>query len=135
MKQRNVPGNCLILKYVCVLFLVLSGGIGIIGSAGGGPGEIVTYGGYILLQDDSPLEGVEVTFFWPDPPNFESDGILTVFTDEDGRYSMELTTFSPPADFTITPSHPDYTFSPESYSFGSVSDDHLELDFVAIPKS
>ena len=135
MKRRHVPGNYLILKCLCVLFLVLSGGIGIIGSAGGGPGEIVTYGGNILLQDDSPLEGVEVTFFWPDPPNIDSDGILTVFTDEDGRYSMELTTFSPSADFTITPSHPGYDFSPESYSFSRVTDDHLELDFVAIPES
>ena len=87
------------------------------------------------MQDDLPLEGVEVTFFWPDPPNLESDGILTVFTDEDGRYSMDLTTFSPSADFTITPSHPDYDFSPESYSFRRVTGDRLELDFVAIPKS
>jgi len=134
MKQRNESGTYLIFKYLCVFFFVLSGGISIIGSAGGGPGEIVTYGGYVLLQDDTPLGGVEVTFFWPDPPNFESDGILTAVTDEEGWFGMELSTFSPPSDFTVAPSHPDYDFSPESYSFTKITEDHLNLDFIASPK-
>lgn len=135
MIQMKMPGNHLIFRYLCLFLFVLLGTLSIIGSAGGGPGEVVTYGGYILLEDDSPLEGIEVTFFWPDPPNIESDGILTVFTDEEGWYSMELTTFSPPSDFTVTPSHPDYDFSPESYSFTRITDDQTDLDFVAAPKT
>ena len=132
MKQRILFGNYLILRYLCIVFVVSFGGN--CTYTGGGPGEIVTYGGYVLLQDDLPLEGVEVTFYWPDPPNFDSDGILTTVTDEEGWFSMELSTFGPPSDFKITPSHPDYDFSPVSYSFGRIEEDHLDLDFVAIPK-
>ncbi len=134
MKQRNVYRNYFILRYLCAFFVFLFGGISIIGSSGGGPGEIVTYGGYVSLQDDLPLEGVDMTFFWPDPPNFDSDGILSTVTDEEGWYGMDLSTFGPPSDFTITPSHPDYDFSPVSYSFERIKGDHLDLDFVAIPK-
>ena len=134
MKQKDVHRVYMILRYLCVFMVVLFGGISIIATgAGGGPGKIVTYGGYILLEDDSPLEGVKVTFFWPDPPNVNSDGILTAYTDEDGWYSLELSTFSPHSDFTITPSDPDYNFSPVNYSFGEADDDHMDLDFVAIP--
>ena len=134
MRKRDVHRVYMILRYLCVFMVVLFGGISIVATGGGGPGKVVIYGGHVLLQDDLPLDGVEVTFFWPDPPNFESDGILTAFTDEGGWYSLELTTFSPPSDFTITPSDPDYVFSPENYSFRKINeDDHMDLDFIAIP--
>ena len=31
-------------------------------ACGGGPGEVVTFGGLVLLKDGTPLEGVEVVF-------------------------------------------------------------------------
>ena len=100
---------------------------------GGLPGDFVTFGGQVLLQDDSPLEGVEVVFFMPDPPNVHSDGKWTVLTDENGWYSDHLFTLWEDRDFSITPSHPAYTFSPTSYSFPGAYEDHLDLDFTAIP--
>lgn len=100
---------------------------------GGGPGEVVTFGGLVLLQDGTPLEGIEVTFFWPDPPNVNSDGTWTVLTDEDGWYSDWHRTIWGDSAFTITPSHPDYVFSPTSYYFEGSYEDNLDLDFTAIP--
>ena len=129
-----MKNKLLLNKFLCIIaFLVV---IAFITSCGGGGlSPDVTFGGKVLLQDGTPLEGIEVTFFWRDPPNFESDGILTAVSDEEGWYGMELSTFSPPSDFTITPSHPYYNFSPERYSFTKVTDDHLDLDFIATPKT
>lgn len=118
-------------KFLYLLFILVV--VAFINSCGGGPGEIVTYGGKVLLQDGTPLEGIEVTFFWPNPPNIDSNGILSAVTDEDGWYSLELSTFSPPSYFSVTPSHPEYNFSPTSYSFGKIEADNLDLNFVAIP--
>jgi len=102
-------------------------------ACGGGPGEVVTFGGLVLLEDSTPLEGVEVVFFWPDPPNIESDGTWTVLTDEDGWYSDWHTTLWGNRAFTITPSLPGYLFSPTSYSLEGSYKDDLELDFTATP--
>ena len=85
------------------------------------------------MQDNSPLEGVEVTFFWPDPPNVNSDGTWTVLTDEDGWYSDWHRTIWGDRVFTITPSYRDYIFSPTSYFFEGSYEDNLDLDFTAIP--
>ena len=100
---------------------------------GGGPGEVVTFGGLVLLQDGTPLEGVDVTFFWPDPPNVNSDGTWTVLTDKKGWYSDWHRTIWGDRAFTITPSHPGYEFSPTSYFFEGSYEDNLDLDFIAIP--
>jgi hypothetical protein len=107
--------------------------LAVIDCGGGLPGDYVTFGGQVLLQNDSPLEGIEVVFFMPDPPNINSDGFWSVFTDENGWYSDGLFTFWEDRDFTITPSHPAYIFSPTSYSFPGAYDDHLDLDFIATP--
>jgi hypothetical protein len=117
-------------KLSIIIFL----SIGLSGcTAGGGPGEVVTYGGLILLQGGTPLEGVEVTFFWPNPPNVDSDGKWIVLTDEDGWYSEWHTTLWRDRDFTITPFHTDYQFIPNSYSFEGSYGDNLDLNFTAIP--
>ena len=102
---------------------------------GGGywPSDYVTFGGQVLLQDGSPLEGIEVVFFMPDPPNINSDGYWSTFTDENGWYSDGLFTFWENRDFSITPSHPSYIFSPTSYSFPGAYEDNLEVDFTATP--
>jgi hypothetical protein len=114
-------------------FMLLILLLAMIGCGGGLPGDFVTFGGQVLLQDGSPLEGVEVIFFMPDPPNVNSDGKWTVLTDEDGWYSDGLFTLWEDRDFTITPSHPAYIFSPTGYSFPGAYEDHLDLDFAAIP--
>ena len=99
---------------------------------GGIPWDYVTFVGQILLVDGSPAEGVEVEFFMPDPPNPDSDGRWFVWTDENGWYSDYLYTAWEDRDFTITPSHPAYLFSPTHYSFPGAYGDHLYVDFTAI---
>jgi hypothetical protein len=86
------------LSIIVPLFWGLSG-------CGGGPGEVVTYGGLVLMEDGTPLEGVEVTFFWPNPPNVDSDGKWIVLTDEDGWYSEWHNNLFRNREFTITPFH------------------------------
>ena len=120
------------LRNVSIIFALLIGLYGC--TAGGGPGEVVTYGGLILLEDDTPLDGVEVTFFWPNPPNVNSDGTWVVLTDEDGWYSEWHTTLWRDRGFTITPFHTEYNFMPTSYSFDGSYEDNLDLNFTAIPK-
>jgi len=105
----------------------------IVDCGGGLPGDYVTCGGHVLLQKGSPLEGVEVVFFMPDPPNVNSDGKWTTYTDEDGWYEEYLFTLWEDRNFSITPSHPAYIFSPTSYSFPGAYEDHLDLDFTALP--
>jgi hypothetical protein len=122
----------MMLKYFCIL-CVIPPLIRFVGCVGAQPGGVVFFGGHVLLEDGSPLEGVEVTFYWPDPPNVNSDGTWTVLTDEDGWYSTELNSLFGNKDFTITPYHPDYDFSPIDYSFGESYEDQLDIDFVAIP--
>jgi len=116
-----------------LIFIIFILPLLVIGCGGGGPGEAVTFGGLVLLQDGTPLEGVEVTFFWHDPPNVNSDGTWTVLTDEDGWYSDWHRTIWGDRAFTITPSHPGYVFSPTSYFFEGSHEDNLNLDFIAIP--
>ena len=117
------------LSFIIALYIGLYGC-----AAGGGPGEVVTYGGLILVEDGTPLEGVEVTFFWPNPPNVNSDGTWVVLTDEEGWYSEWHTTLWRDRDFTITPFHPGYDFMPASYSFDGSYEDNLDLNFTAIPQ-
>ena len=105
----------------------------IVDCGGGLPGDYVTCGGHVLLQNGSPLEGIEVVFFMPDPPNVNSDGKWTTYTDEDGWYEEYLFTLWEDRNFSITPSHPAYIFSPTSYSFPGAYEDHLDLDFTALP--
>ena len=86
-----------------------------------------TLGGQVLLQDFSPLEGIEVVFFFPD----YGDGPKDIYTDKTGWYSY---VYGPVDDrVTITPSSPAYIFSPTSYEIQKVQGDHLDLDFMAIP--
>jgi len=113
------------------IFIFLS--ILVAGCSGGGPGEVLTYGGKVLLQDGTPLEGIEVTFFLPDPPNIDSDGTWTVLTDENGWYSDWHSSIWGNRAFSITPHHPDYNFSPTHYYFNESYVDNLDLDFTAIP--
>jgi len=107
--------------------------LAMIDCGGGLPGDYVTFGGQISLEDGSPLEEVVVVFFMPDPPNINSDGKWTVLTDENGWYSDGLFTLWEDRDFSITPSHPAYIFSPTSYFFPGAYEDHLDLDFTATP--
>ena len=88
-----------------------------------------------MLEDGSPLEGVEMVFFMPDPPNPDSDGYWSRFTDENGWYSEYLYTAWEDRDFSITPSHPSYFFSPSGYSFPGAYEDRLDLDFTAYPSA
>jgi hypothetical protein len=114
------------LSIIVPLFLGLSG-------CGGGPGEVVTYGGLVLMEDGTPLEGVEVTFFWPNPPNVDSDGKWIVLTNEDGWYSEWHNNLFRNREFTITPFHADYDFEPPSYYLPGSYEDNLNLNFTAIP--
>jgi hypothetical protein len=107
--------------------------LAVFGCWGGLPGDSVTFGGQVLLQDGSPLGGVEVVFFMPDPPNVNSDGTWVVLTDEAGWYSDELYTAWEERDIITTPTHPAYVFSPQRYFLGGAYEDHLDLDFTAIP--
>jgi hypothetical protein len=119
-----------VLKWITI-FVFLS--IFIAGCSGGGPGGVATIGGEILLEDGTPIEGIEVTFFWPDPPNVDSDGTWVVLTDENGWYSYSHPTLWGNRDFTITPKHTSYTFSPSSYNISEAYEDILDINFTAIP--
>jgi hypothetical protein len=126
--RRLLGINLLIgsLAFFLAVLFILTG-------CGGGPGGVVIIGGEVLLQDGSPLEGIEVTFFWPDPPNVNSDGTWVVLTDENGWYSDSHPNLWGDRDFTVTPNHPSYTFSPSSYHISEAYEDVLDLNFTAIP--
>ena len=86
-------------------------------------------GGQILLEDDTPVEGVEVYLDWVG----YSDMQFTVFTDEAGWYSTKYDAWFTRDRFIITPSHPAFTFSPIDYDFPKgLGGDQLELNFTAI---
>lgn len=104
-----------------------------IADCGGGPGGVVIIGGEISLEDGTPLEGIEVNFFWPDPPNVNSDCTWVVLTDENGWYSDSHSNLWGNRDFTVTPNHLSYTFSPSSYYINESYEDILNLNFTAIP--
>jgi len=89
-----------------------------------------TLGGQVLLQDFSPLEGIEVVYHWPDCCR-TGGGLLIIYTDIAGWYSYRYG--MPDLRVTITPSSPAYIFSPTKYEFQEVHADHLDLDFIAIP--
>jgi hypothetical protein len=125
--------DCGCFRKMILAGIYILGIAGILASAGGLPSDYVTFGGQVSLQDGSPLEGIEVEFFMPDPPNINSDGKWTVLTDENGMYSDFLFTFWSDRSFSITPSHPAYIFSPTNYSFPGAYEDHLDLDFTATP--
>jgi hypothetical protein len=92
--------------------------------------EPYTLGGQVLLQDFSPLEGIEVSYFWPDDDVY-GGGPKIIYTDIAGWYSYRYG--FPDERVTITPSSPAYIFSPTKYEFQEVHADHLDLDFIAIP--
>ena len=119
-------------KFLCfITFLVVIAFI--ISCGGGGLYPDVTFGGKVLLQDGTPLEGIEVTFFIPEPPNIDSDGTWRVLTDENGWYSDWAYSSLGGSYITITPHHPDYIFSPENYFLSKPFADNLDLNFTAIP--
>ena len=99
---------------------------------GCGPGDFQTdLGGYVLLEDGTPVEGVVITFEWPE----EGLSTVTVTTDEEGWYSYQYVLLPPSyARVTVTPSHKDYDFEPSEYDLNVIDGDALDLDFVAIPK-
>ena len=116
---------CFITFLNVVTFIISCGGSGLYPD--------VTFGGKVLLQDGTPLEGIEMTFFIPDPPNINSDGTWRVLTDENGWYSDWAYSSLGGGYITITPHHPGYTFSPDSYFLGKPFSDNLDLNFTAIP--
>ncbi|MGB3648848.1 MAG: hypothetical protein WBD61_00415 [Desulfobulbales bacterium] len=126
-----MKSKLLLNKFLCFIsFLVV---IAFITSCGGGGlSPDVTFGGKVLLQDGKPLEGIEVTFFVPKPLNIDSDGTWTVLTDENGWYSDWTYSSLGGSYITITPHHPDYIFSPDSYFLVKPFSDNLELNFTAI---
>ena len=121
------------MKRLCtgMLFILL---VMVIDCGGGLPGDAVTVGGQVLLTNGTPVEGVEMVFFMPDPPNVNSDGTWTVLTDENGWYSDYLYTLWRDRDVSITPNHPAYVFSPTGYALPGAYEDRLDLDFTALSK-
>ena len=94
-------------------------------------GDWATLGGQILLEDGSPVEGVEIAVYFPD--SFHEDKYWFEYTDKDGWYSHVRGYFNVNDDTVITPSYSGYIFSPTSYRIYENSGDHLDLDFTAIP--
>ena len=88
-----------------------------------------TLAGTVTLRDGTPLEGVEVTLFWP-----EGGGPLTFLTDTGGWYGYTWANCFQDRRITVTPSHPDYVFSPAEYDLPRVGDGSVDLDFVATPR-
>jgi hypothetical protein len=95
-------------------------------------GYEATLGGQVSLRDGTPLEGVEITFYFPDAINPDYDPPV-VTTDEDGWYSYDCYYLNEKDDTIIEPSHSSYLFSPASYLIRHYDGDHLDLDFTAIP--
>ena len=92
--------------------------------------ENYTIGGQILLENDSPVEGVEVYLNWVG----YSDMRFTVFTDEASWYSHKYDGWFTRDRIIITPSHSAFIFSPLDYDFSEgLGGDQLELNFTAIP--
>lgn len=118
------------IKAICfiflpfILFLVLS-----CGSSSGNR----TLGGYVLLDDETPVADIEITFIWP---SWLGDWESIEVTDETGWYSLEVEGQFYENSVTITPYHPDYSFTPEEYHLNNLYNisENLELDFIAIPK-
>ena len=93
-------------------------------------GKDYTVGGQILLEDDTPLEGVEVYLDWLG----YSDMKFTVHTNDAGWYSHKYDSWFTKDPIIIFPSDPAYIFSPLEYDFlTGLGGDQLELNFTAIP--
>jgi hypothetical protein len=105
-------------------------------ACGGGPllGYWATLGGQVLLKDDTPLEGVEITFYFPDAINPDYDPPV-VTTDRDGWYSYVCYYLNEKDDTIIEPSHSSYFFSPASYLIREFGGDNPDLNFTAIPNN
>jgi hypothetical protein len=132
-KGRRVMKNRLsfIIKSISILFVFSLGVVSIIGSGGGG-GDTIVLGGYILLEDDTPVEEVEVVFVWP---GWLGDWEVVLLTDETGWYGYESKGQFPENSVTITPNDPNYEFSPIGYDLRDIREKNIyDLDFVAMPK-
>ena len=89
-----------------------------------------TVGGTVLLENGTPVESVEVYIDWVPYSAMK----LTVFTDEAGWYNYRYDEYFEEDRVIITPSHPDYVFSPSAYDFSKgLRGNQLDLDFTASP--
>ena len=114
--------SCLLAVYA---FLFILG-------CGGGDGDTVVLGGYVLLNDDTPVQGVDVVFLWP---AFLGDWEAIEKTDDTGWYAYKSKDRHPEYSVKITPEHPDYDFIPASYNLNDIRDSSVrDLDFLAVPK-
>ncbi|GAB5466931.1 MAG: hypothetical protein Kapaf2KO_23670 [Candidatus Kapaibacteriales bacterium] len=70
----------------------------------------------VITENGTPLVGIEV-----------QKGAFSSVTDANGRFSFIGV---PVGNYTVEPVNPDYTFTPENYTF-NLTDDRLDLDFTA----
>ena len=119
------------MKKLLLMFLVSICPLVLLVSCGGG-GDTIVLGGYMLLEDNTPVEGVEVVFVWP---SWLGDWEAVVQTDETGWYGYYSEGQHPEYRVTITPNDPNYEFSPSTYALSDIREKSIDdLDFVAIPK-
>lgn len=89
-------------------------------------------GGYVVLEDDTPVEGIEVVFLWP---HWLGDWEAVETTDSTGWYGYKSEGRHPENRVTVTPRYESYGFSPAYYDLRDIRDANREdLDFLATPK-
>ena len=97
----------------------------------GSDDENISLSGYVILQDETPFEGVEIGIsVIPDGDE------VTVVTDEEGWYSYEFSSEdwdSSIGSAIIQPSSAGYSFDPPQYIRSNYDGGSENLDFVATP--
>jgi len=104
---------------------------------GSGSDDTVILRGHIERMDGVPVQNVSVSIVDTLTNNF-GHGPFIVKTNLNGNFEKEWGTTAFPHDIDkqemlITPSHPDFSFSPSEYSFTLVDQGRLDLNFIADP--
>ena len=128
MKQINV---------FLAMLLLLSGLISACGGGSSGTDEVVIISGHIERMDGVPVQGVSVSIVDTLTNNL-GNGPAIVETDSNGNFIKKWGTSAFPQEIDkqeilITPSHPDFSFSPTEYTFTLIYQDKLDINFIADP--
>lgn len=121
LKRSCLPGK------VTKLFFFLFFSLSIIGCNDSSSFDI-TLAGNVKDTHGAAVQGVDIAFNWSD------GGSLVVVTDGDGCFKHGYDWWdldgTPALTVVITPSHPDYSFSPPEYLLDAERD-HFDLNFIA----
>lgn len=119
-------------KYLCMLLMLTMVFVSSCGGGGGDSDDTVMLGGHIERMDGVPVPNVSVGIV-DTITNNTGNGPLIIQTDSSGDFEREWGTSGVGTQqILITPSHPNFSFSPSQYSF-TLDADRVDLIFVADP--